>query len=302
MLTFACRQIKAEDALHIRLSSCFLSRAIDASIGHCTVTLTWTEDDPLPPGPLPVIVNVKLSEPVYPGCDWYMTTSPPLVEAAPLAAGALMTTDVMMFVPPVPVSIRQTSPLLTDIEVLVFDPRYGMDHGMTPHSAYAGTHQPRNIRANTMFRLIDYFLLANEEIALLALRHGPASETSRGCAGHKQRGQDRYQTIERCGCRTKAPTFIASSGNRKLPFRANQRDCSLSFAGKPIAEGGAGLPWSPLLTKFPWRCPGNPAEGASKVGGVRIATRECNVDNLGVCIAQAFSGSLKSDHIDQSRV
>ncbi len=96
------------------------------------------EDDPLPPGPLPAIVNVKLSEPVYPGCDWYMTTSPPLVEAAPLEAGALMATDVMMFVPPMFASMRQTSPLLTDIEVLVLDPKYGMDQGMTPHSAYAG--------------------------------------------------------------------------------------------------------------------------------------------------------------------
>jgi hypothetical protein len=80
------------------------------------------EDDPLP-GPFPVIMNVKLSGPVYPGCDWYITTSPPFVEALPLLACELMTTDVMMFVPPTLVSIRQTSPLLTDIEVLVFDPR-----------------------------------------------------------------------------------------------------------------------------------------------------------------------------------
>jgi hypothetical protein len=81
------------------------------------------EDDPLPPGPFPVIVNVKLSGPVYPGSDRYITTSPPLVEAAPLLAGELMTTDVMTFVPPTLVLIRQTSPLLTDIEVLVLDPR-----------------------------------------------------------------------------------------------------------------------------------------------------------------------------------
>ena len=116
----------------------FSSGAIDASIGHCTVTFTWMEEDPLPAGPLPLIVNVKLSEPVYPGCDWYITTSPPLVDAAPEAAGALMATDVTMFVPPTFASMRQTSPLLTDIEVLVLDPKYGTDHGMTPHSAYAG--------------------------------------------------------------------------------------------------------------------------------------------------------------------
>jgi hypothetical protein len=40
-----------------------------SSFVHCTVTLTWMEDEPLPPGPLPVIVNVKLSGPVYPACD-----------------------------------------------------------------------------------------------------------------------------------------------------------------------------------------------------------------------------------------
>jgi hypothetical protein len=82
-----------------------------------------------------------------------------LVEAVPLVAGALMTTDVMMFVPPAPVSIRQTSPLPTDIDVLVLDPRYGMDHGMTPQSAYAGTQYPKNIRTHTRFGFIKYFLL-----------------------------------------------------------------------------------------------------------------------------------------------
>ncbi len=60
-----------------------------------------------------------------------------------------MATDAIIFVPPTFASIRQSSPLLTDIEVLVLDPKYGTDQGMTPHSAYAGMHQPNEYQART---------------------------------------------------------------------------------------------------------------------------------------------------------
>ncbi len=55
------RELYARDALNVRPSFYFSSAG--KSAGHCTATLTRIEDDPLPPGPLPVIVNVKLSGP-----------------------------------------------------------------------------------------------------------------------------------------------------------------------------------------------------------------------------------------------
>ncbi len=64
-------------------------------------------------------------------------------------------------------------------------------------------------------------------------------------------------------------------------------------------KGEVGLSRSPLVAKLSRRNTGNPAEGAGKVCGIRVARRERDLDDLEIRVSQQLAGVLKSDGVEQ---